>query len=268
MDILDNSFLSGTREKKGRRAAAAANAAAAAAAPNAQAEISDSNVDGASAGVGLLGPGGPVGGAFFSGTTEEELTIATVTGAGKIDNGGDGMDTPPRRGRARQSGWGAESSAPSAPPPGKDAGSLGADLFKDFGQEEADERLKPKGNDSYIDFDDDDNGDIPVIPNLEEVQEEDLTQKIAQAPQVQVNKVATFRDLDQDLLKHSAFTTLDNEIDLKLLAKVLSPETEIQESDIHWDWNHLFTEVSSELRAEWDKAEGKGPEEDENQIQV
>ena len=38
--------------------------------------------------------------------------------------------------------------------------------------EEADERLKPKGNDSYIDFDDDDNGDIPVIPNLEEVQEE------------------------------------------------------------------------------------------------
>ena len=48
---------------------------------------------------------------------------------------------------------------------------------------------------------------------------QDLTQKIAQAPQVQVNKVATFRDLDQDLLKHSAFTTLDNEIDLKLLAK-------------------------------------------------
>ena len=100
MDILDNSFLSGTREKKGRRAAAAANAAAAAAAPNAQAEISDSNVDGASAGIGLLGPGGPVGGAFFSGTTEEELTIATVTGAGKIDNGGDGMDTPPRYGHS------------------------------------------------------------------------------------------------------------------------------------------------------------------------
>ena len=38
--------------------------------------------------------------------------------------------------------------------------------------EETDERLKPKGNESYIDFDDDDNGDIPVIPNLEEVQEE------------------------------------------------------------------------------------------------
>ena len=50
---------------------------------------------------------------------------------------------------------------------------------------------------------------------------QDLTQKIALAPQVQVNKVATFRDLDQDLLKHSAFTTLDNEIDLKLLAKGL-----------------------------------------------
>jgi len=256
MDILDTSFLGGgNREKKGRRAAAAASAAAA------QQESSSS-----SAGGGLFG--GVTGGGG-SATAEEELTITNDSGAAKVDNG-DGMDTPPRRGRARQSGWGADSS-PTAPPPGKgNAASLGADLFKDFdqGQEETDERLKPKGNESYIDFDDDDNGDIPVIPNLEEVQEEDLTQKIALAPQVQVNKVATFRDLDQDLLKHSAFTTLDNEIDLKLLAKVLSPETEIQESDSHWDWNHLFTEVSSELRAEWDKAEGKVAEEEDNQIGI
>ena len=50
---------------------------------------------------------------------------------------------------------------------------------------------------------------------------------------------------------------------LPLFTSVLSPESEIQESDCHWDWNHLFTEVSSELRAEWDKAEGKSPEEDE-----
>ena len=49
---------------------------------------------------------------------------------------------------------------------------------------------------------------------------------------------------------------------------MLSPETEIQESDSHWDWNHLFTEVASELRAEWDKAEGKTSEEEENPIAI
>jgi len=251
MDILDNTLFSGSREKKGRRAAAA----------NAAAQQEES-----SGGAGVsASPAGLFGAAVA--TAEEELTIANDSAALKIDNG-DGMDTPPRRGRARQSGWGADSSPITAPQAKGNAGSAGTDLFKDFGQEETDERLKPKGNESYIDFDDDDNGDIPVIPNLEEVQEEDLTQKIALAPQVQVNKVATFRDLDQDLLKHSAFTTLDNEIDLKLLAKVLSPETEIQETDSHWDWNHLFTEVSSELRSEWDKAEGKKPDEDENPIPI
>jgi len=251
MDILDNALFSGSREKKGRRAAAAANAAAQQENPNSSA--------GGSFPVAGIGGGAP--------GAEEELTIASDSASSKVDNG-DGMDTPPRRGRARQSGWGADSSPLSAPSGKGNAGAAGPDLFRDFGQEETDERLKPKGNESYIDFDDDDNGDIPVIPNLEEVQEEDLTQKIALAPQVQVNKVATFRDLDQDLLKHSAFTTLDNEIDLKLLAKVLSPETEIQEADTHWDWNHLFTEVSSELRAEWDKAEGKNSEEEENPITI
>jgi len=246
MDLLNPSGPA--REKKGRRAAAAAAA-------------ENSGVGGGS----FAANGG--GGGVTAPTTEEELMITNETDSTKINNG-EGRTEPPRRGRARQSGWGADTSS-SAPPPTKaNAASLGADFFKDFdqGQEEQDERLKTKGNESYIDFDDDDNGDIPVIPNLEEVQEEDLTQKIAQAPQVQVNKVATFRDLDQDLLKHSAFTTLDNEIDLKLLAKVLSPETEIQESDSQWDWNHLFTEVSSELRAEWDKAEGKGAVEEDNQI--
>jgi len=246
MDILDGSFLGGGGgAKKGRRAG------------QQQQQQPPQPESGASGG---LFSGGGVGG------PEEELTIGNDSGAA-LTNNEDGVDAPIRRGRARQSGWGADSSAAA---PTKGNATAGSDLFKDFdsGQEEQDERLKPKGNESYIDFDDDDNGDIPVIPNLEEVQEEDMTQKIALAPQVQVNKVATFRDLDQDLLKHSAFTTLDNEIDLKLLAKVLSPETEIQESDSHWDWNHLFTEVSSELRAEWDKAEGKTGEEEENPIAI
>ncbi|CAB1335181.1 unnamed protein product, partial [Coregonus sp. 'balchen'] len=100
-----------------------------------------------------------------------------------------------------------------------------------------------------------DESDIPVIPDLEEVQEEDLTMQVAAPPSIQVNRVMTYRDLDNDLMKYSAFQTLDGEIDLKILTKVLAPEQEVREEDVGWDWDHLFTEVSSELLTEWDQGE-------------
>ncbi|XP_053923436.1 intraflagellar transport protein 43 homolog isoform X1 [Cuculus canorus] len=98
----------------------------------------------------------------------------------------------------------------------------------------------------------DDGGDIPVIPDLEEVQEEDLAMQVAAPPSVQVNRVLTYHDLDKDLMNYAAFQTLDGEVDLKLLTKVLAPELELQEDDVSWHWDRLFTEVSSELVTEWD----------------
>ncbi|GFO48296.1 intraflagellar transport protein 43 homolog [Plakobranchus ocellatus] len=102
---------------------------------------------------------------------------------------------------------------------------------------------------------DDSDNDIPVIPELEEQQEEDLTSKVASAPNVAINRVATYRELDNDLLKQAAFLTLDNDIDLKLLTKGLSPIEDIIEEDKPWDWDRLFTEVSSDLRTEWEKSD-------------
>ncbi|KAK2150740.1 hypothetical protein LSH36_391g01021 [Paralvinella palmiformis] len=102
--------------------------------------------------------------------------------------------------------------------------------------------------------------DIPVIPELEETQEDDLTTQVAIAPTVAVNRVATYRELDTDLMKHAAFLTLDNEIDLKLLSKGLSAEADVQEEDVTWDWDRLFTEVSSELQAEWERPENPDDE--------
>ncbi|XP_074854888.1 intraflagellar transport protein 43 homolog isoform X2 [Carettochelys insculpta] len=106
----------------------------------------------------------------------------------------------------------------------------------------------------------DDGGDIPVIPDLEEVQEEDLAMQVAAPPSIQVNRVLTFRDLDNDLMKYAAFQTLDGEIDLKLLTKVLAPEQEVREEDVCWDWDHLYTEVSSELVTEWDLGQSEREE--------
>ncbi|TRY84617.1 hypothetical protein DNTS_001348 [Danionella cerebrum] len=87
--------------------------------------------------------------------------------------------------------------------------------------------------------------------------EQTVNEKEDEKPSIQVNRVMTYRDLDNDLMKYSAFQTLDGEIDLKLLTKVLAPEQEVREEDVGWDWEHLFTEVSSELQSEWDQGESE-----------
>ncbi|XP_044291966.1 intraflagellar transport protein 43 homolog isoform X2 [Varanus komodoensis] len=117
-------------------------------------------------------------------------------------------------------------------------------------QDVEDHRLRQQSTEAA-----DDGGDIPVIPDLEEVQEEDFAMQVAAPPSVQVNRVLTYRDLDNDLMKYAAFQTLDGEIDLKLLSKVLAPEQEVQEDDVSWDWNHLYIEVASELLSEWDSGQ-------------
>ncbi|XP_033640506.1 intraflagellar transport protein 43 homolog isoform X1 [Asterias rubens] len=146
---------------------------------------------------------------------------------------------PPNRPKRRQGGW-----ADDAPKVDKNVSESVSDL-----QKFSEERSRPESPKRRDDSDD----DIPVIPDLDDVQEEDMAAQIAAPPSVQVNRVATYRELDNDLLKHSQLLTLDNDIDLKLLTKVLSAEQEVIEEDIPWDWDLLFTEVSSELQTEWDK---------------
>jgi len=158
-------------------------------------------------------------------------------------------DRPPDRPNKAVSGWGEE--APARKPRSRQLGE-GFEALED-------ERLKQASPDKDSDSD----NDIPVIPELEEQTEgEDLSNKVAAAPNVAVNRVATYRELDNDLLKQAAFLTLDNEVDLKLLTKTLSPLDDLIEDDKPWEWDRLFTEVSSELRTEWEKS-GQGSEETE-----
>ncbi|XP_054684738.1 intraflagellar transport protein 43 homolog isoform X1 [Grus americana] len=147
----------------------------------------------------------------------------------KVDHG------PPPKPPRRQGGWADD---PVLAP---------TKLGRKHAEEVEDHRLRQQSLEAS-----DDGGDIPVIPDLEEVQEEDLAMQVAAPPSVQVNRVLTYHDLDKDLMKYAAFQTLDGEVDLKLLTKVLAPEHELREDDVSWDWDHLFTEVSSELVTEWD----------------
>ena len=96
----------------------------------------------------------------------------------------------------------------------------------------------------------DSDDDLPIIPDLEEVEQEDLAMKIAEAPSVAVNRVATYKELDTDLLKHAAFATLED-IDLTVLTNCMAPEAALKEPDETWTWDMLFTDVSSQLQAEW-----------------
>ena len=96
----------------------------------------------------------------------------------------------------------------------------------------------------------DSDDDLPIIPDLEEVEQEDLAQKIAEAPNIAVNRVATYKELDNDLFKHAAFATLE-EIDLRNLTRCMAPEAALKEPDEPWTWDMLFTDVSSELQSEW-----------------
>nr|CAD7260561.1 unnamed protein product [Timema shepardi] len=178
---------------------------------------------------------------------------------------------------------------------------------------------------------DDSEDDIPVIPDLDDLQDDQLDSQVAVAPSVAVNRVATYKELDSDLLKHSAFATLDD-INLQLLTKRLNLEADVKERattsrhkantrikletlqfhhssispadetpasstsntdpdwnssetssiscmapasshpgagtialyspDEVWTWDLLFTEVSSELRKEWEAKSEISPDKD------
>ncbi|XP_055496262.1 intraflagellar transport protein 43 homolog [Leucoraja erinacea] len=157
-----------------------------------------------------------------------------------------GTEDPSSKPARRQGGW-----ADNTPRLSKSGRKVSEEL--------EDTRLRPRSPE-----DSDDDGDIPVIPDLEEVEEEDLAMQVAAPPSVQVNRVLTYRDLDNDLMKYGAFHTLDGDIDLKLLSRVLSAEQEVREEDVCWAWDQLFTEVSSELLTE--SEERTGQDEDEPKL--
>ncbi|KAG5325682.1 IF43B protein, partial [Pseudoatta argentina] len=94
--------------------------------------------------------------------------------------------------------------------------------------------------------------DIPVIPDLDEIQEDNISSDIASAPTVNANRVTAYEELDTDFVKNAAYTSLDG-VSLSLLADKLYNENLVKESDEVWNWNLLFTQISSEINSETQK---------------
>ncbi|XP_063222642.1 intraflagellar transport protein 43 homolog A isoform X1 [Bacillus rossius redtenbacheri] len=161
----------------------------------------------------------------------------------------DVLDSPP--GSAAGTGPKSKSPLPVAPPRARRTGGWAEDTTKSGKRRSAvnvieQERFRDV-EDKKVDSDD----DIPVIPDLDDLQEEELGLQVADAPSMAVNRVAMYKELNSDLLKHSVFSTLDG-INLQLLTKRLSGEADVKEVDEVWTWEQLFTEVSSELHKEWE----------------
>ncbi|XP_014604802.1 PREDICTED: intraflagellar transport protein 43 homolog isoform X4 [Polistes canadensis] len=94
--------------------------------------------------------------------------------------------------------------------------------------------------------------DIPVIPDLDEIQEDNVVSDLSSAPMIDTNRVTAYKELDTDLIKNEAFTSLDG-ISLFSLTEKLYNENLVKEADEAWNWNLLFTQVASEINNEAQK---------------
>lgn len=158
------------------------------------------------------------------------------------------------------------------------------------------------------------------IPDVEEELREDITTKVAEAPNVRSNRVQALQELDQQIMFQLPTATGDG-IDLSLLTNALSPQekvsssiclshirgcslctswiscpvcacsffdacltflllrctllclflllfcSQVAEPDAHWEFEVLFSDVSSEMQNELepvDKEEGEEGEEGED----
>ncbi|XP_043514287.1 intraflagellar transport protein 43 homolog isoform X1 [Frieseomelitta varia] len=135
--------------------------------------------------------------------------------------------------RTRKTGWGDELKSGKT----RGASSIIEQLFLR-------ERFRGTEKDDVID-------DIPVIPDLDEIQEDNALSNI-NTPMVNVNRVTAYKELDTDLVKNAAFTSL-NGVNLSLLAEKLYNENLTKEPDEVWNWNLLFTQVTSEVNSETQK---------------
>ncbi|KAF4676721.1 cytosolic iron-sulfur protein assembly [Perkinsus chesapeaki] len=107
--------------------------------------------------------------------------------------------------------------------------------------------------------DDDDDDGIPVIPDLDDEQEEDLTRQVAAPPTGYVLELRGQRELEEAAGEQKSTSGLrgggrinphpEAGIDLSILLSNLLTPAEVEESDVVWDHDVLLQQLASELTA-------------------
>lgn len=87
---------------------------------------------------------------------------------------------------------------------------------------------------------------VQMIPDIDDVHDDDFVQQMADAPNVQFNQIVSFQELEKDSLKISMLSNLDG-INLSSLVKHLVLQSETKEDDKVWTWDNLISDVVSKL---------------------
>lgn len=111
-------------------------------------------------------------------------------------------------------------------------------------------------------FDGDDDV-IPVIPDLEEEAEEDITRQVAAPPPPSMAygaNVRSIRELDSQIASRGLSqlpTNPEEGVDLAILTQCLCAEHQVFEEDATWDHELIFQEVASDINAELNAEESE-----------
>jgi hypothetical protein len=117
-------------------------------------------------------------------------------------------------------------------------------------------------------FDNDDNV-VPVIPDLEEEAEDDITAQVAAPPTQNVaiaGNVRSVRELDAEQWQRAPQlpTNPEEGVDLAVLMRCLCSERQVFEADTTWDYDQLFQAVASDINADLHAEEGNEDGKEEN----
>lgn len=110
--------------------------------------------------------------------------------------------------------------------------------------------LRPSISLSQLDID-----HIPVIPDIEDLQDDQALDETVETNEESVNRRSnnTHNALNTDVFKQGAFAFLDD-IELSILTRCLLNEKDLVEQDDIWTWDKLFTEVSGDIHADKPKS--------------
>lgn len=89
--------------------------------------------------------------------------------------------------------------------------------------------------------------DIPVIPDLDDINDEILFNEISEPPSVTINRSIALKELNSDLLSNSVFSSID--ADFSILTSCIQHNS-LDEPDEVWEWDSLFTQVTAEIHAD------------------
>ncbi|KAI8815817.1 intraflagellar transport protein 43-domain-containing protein [Fimicolochytrium jonesii] len=110
----------------------------------------------------------------------------------------------------------------------------------------------PRDRREKIKQDSSDDAVTVIIPDLDQVQDNQMLTEVAAAPVIKINRFKNMQELDGELLASTGQlieppTSLAG-IDVSLLVSTaLIPPDQLVKPDVQWDWDVIFTEVTSDL---------------------